>query len=180
MDRRNARKVPLSINIRPMERFDLERVGDIEADSAITPATTDEINEFRLSRDVSAMVAEYNNEVVGFFVCQEDRNAVQILELAVSPIHRNQGLGGELLEYIKKRCQEQGGYLIVAKLLETDQEAQQFLLHHGFEANDRLQEKYWTEDEADMITLCFSGNCHTHHPIPQTDERELFEPDGLE
>ncbi|MXV60583.1 GNAT family N-acetyltransferase [Natronorubrum sp. JWXQ-INN-674] len=81
------------------------------------------------------VVAERDDEIVGFAhaTWDHDEQEGNILRVYVAPDHRNEGLGGRLLEETRDRLTDQDVERIKAMVLEANEPGNEFYREFGFE-----------------------------------------------
>jgi len=96
------------------------------------------------------LVAEMENEIVGFLFCRVNRHAWAMLEnIAVRPAKRKQGIGTTLLKECLKRLQAKGINYVASIVREGNNASIEFLTNKGFSLGNRFVwiEKHVAEKE---------------------------------
>lgn len=94
-------KRQLPIEIRPMRGFDMAAVMEIERHSFSMPWTEPEMRNCIRMHGIAALVATYNDTVVGFMVMEVDKREIVLLNLAVHEDWRYKRVGAQLIDYAK-------------------------------------------------------------------------------
>jgi GNAT superfamily N-acetyltransferase len=86
------------VHIRWMIRRDMPSVLAIESNSFEFPWTEEEFIRCLRQRDCIGMVAERNEEVVGFMIYELHKTRIHVLSFAVHPEFRREGVGKAMTE----------------------------------------------------------------------------------
>jgi ribosomal-protein-alanine N-acetyltransferase len=89
-----------------------------------------------------ALVAERNGEVDGYLIGRSVAEEGEILNLAVRPTVRRQGLGGQLLEAGLAALAGAGAHRVWLEVRVSNQEAQALYQHRGFQPAGRRARYY--------------------------------------
>jgi ribosomal-protein-alanine N-acetyltransferase len=115
----------------------------IERESFQGPWTEDDFLGALRNRNVIGMVAEHGGKVVGFLIFALHKAKLHILNFAVNPSWRRQGVGGQMVgklsNYRRKR--------IALEVRETNLPALLFLRSQGFRAVKLLRGHYQDSGE---------------------------------
>lgn len=130
------------VHIRWMIRRDMPAVLAIESQSFEFPWTEDEFIRCLRQRDCIGMVAERNEEVVGFMIYELHKTRIHILSFAVHPNHRREGVGRAMTEKLVSKLAYQRRNRIVLEVRETNLGAQLFFRDLGFRATGVLKGFY--------------------------------------
>ncbi len=89
------------------------------------------------------IVAEANGEVVGF-ICgiKEDEMTSRVLILAVHPLHRNRGIGSDLLKHFIEISSNFGANKVILEVRVNNSRTILFYKKRGFKVVDRLEHFY--------------------------------------
>jgi [ribosomal protein S18]-alanine N-acetyltransferase len=130
------------VHIRWMIRRDMPTVLRIEESSFEFPWTEDEFIRCLRQRDCIGMVAERNEEVVGFMIYELHKTRIHILSFAVHPEFRREKVGSAMIEKLVSKLAYQRRNRIVLEVRETNLPAQLFFRQLGFRATGVLKEFY--------------------------------------
>lgn len=135
--------------VRWMIARDLDSVVSIEQEAFGQHAWTAE--EFRIAlrqRHCIGMIAERNEEVVGYMIYELHKNRMELLNLAVR--HRSQrlGVGTALIEKLKAKLAYQERNRIVLEVRERNLDAQLFFRQAGFLCTSILHGWYADSEES--------------------------------
>lgn len=130
------------VHIRWMIRRDMPAVLAIESDSFEFPWTEEEFIRCLRQRDCIGMVAERNEQVVGFMIYELHRTRIHILSFAVHQDFRRQNVGRAMVEKLISKLAYQRRNRIVLEVRETNLAAQLFFRQLGFRATSVLRNFY--------------------------------------
>jgi len=130
------------VHIRWMIRRDMPSVLAIEGQSFEFPWTEEEFIRCLRQRDCIGMVAERNEEVVGFMIYELHKTRIHILSFAVHPQFRRQTVGSAMIDKLVTKLAYQRRNRIVLEVRETNLAAQLFFRQLGFRATSVLKSFY--------------------------------------
>lgn len=138
----------VAVHIRWMIRRDMPEVLAIESGSFEFPWSEDDFVRCLRQRNCIGMVAEHTERVVGFMIYELHRNRLHVLNFAVSPKFRRQGVGGQMLRKLVSKLSPQRRNRIMLEVRETNLDAQLFFRSQNFRAVSVLRDFYedTTED----------------------------------
>jgi [ribosomal protein S18]-alanine N-acetyltransferase len=141
-------RTELCVHIRWMIRRDMPEVLAIENRSFEFPWSEDDFIRCLRQRNCIGMVAEYDERVVGFMIYELHKNRLHILNFAVRPEFRRQGIGRSMIRKLVGKLSQQRRNRIMLEIRETNLDAQLFFRHAGFRAISVLRDFYddTTED----------------------------------
>ena len=93
-------------------------------------------------RNSIGMVAEEDNKIVGFMIYEMHKNRLHIMNLAVHPDARRNGVGGALVEKLMGKLSHERRNWILLDVRETNLTAQMFFKSIGFKAVSVLRDFY--------------------------------------
>ena len=102
--------------------------------------------------ELPAWVAENASGVVGFVVARTVADEMEILNLAVQPEARRQGVGSALLAAAFEHGRRSGAALVFLEVRESNDAARRFYERHGFEAIGR-RTRYYRHPDEDAVLL---------------------------
>jgi ribosomal-protein-alanine N-acetyltransferase len=138
--------------IRPARPADGERLVPLERLCFTDPWSAlafDELLRFPLT---VALVAEQQNEILGYLIARVVAEEAEILNLAVVPERRRTGLGADLLEAGLTALQESGATRVWLEVRESNAAAQALYRRRGFEAVGR-RTRYYKRPVEDALVL---------------------------
>ena len=148
MPRPTTKSNALLTHIRWMVRRDLPEVLEIERESFEFPWDEDEFIRSLRQRNCIGMVAEHDEQVVGFMLYELHKKCLRLINFAVDSDVRHRGVGTQLVAKLQGKLTEQRRNRILLEVRETNLPAQLFFQHLGFRAVSILRDFYddTTED----------------------------------
>ena len=136
------------VHIRWMIRRDMPSVLAIEEASFEYPWSEEEFIRCLRQRNCIGMVAERDDEVVGFMIYELHKNRLHLLNFAVAPDCRRTTVGGSMVEKLVSKLSDDRRNRIMLEVRETNLDAQLFFRSLGFRAISVLRDYYedTTED----------------------------------
>lgn len=146
----------VKVHIRWMIRRDMPEVLRIESGSFEFPWTEEDFIRCLRQRNCIGMVAEAGEKVVGFMIYELHKNELHILNFAVHPEFRRQGVGAQMVEKLVGKLSSNRRSRIQLEVRETNLAAQVFFRNLGFRAVSVLKDFYddTTEDAYVMSFRC--------------------------
>ncbi len=140
-------KTELACNLRWFIRRDYPEVLEIERQSFEFSWTEDDFHAELRQRNINGMVAEHEGRVVGFMVYALLADTIQILNFAVSPSSRRQGVGSQMVAKMICKLRLQRRERLRLYVRETNLSAQLFFKSQGFKACGMIRGHYEDSDE---------------------------------
>ncbi len=136
------------VHIRWMIRRDMPSVLAIEEASFEFPWSEEEFIRCLRQRNCIGMVAERDDEVVGFMIYELHKNRLHLLNFSVSPTCRRSAIGRTMIEKLSSKLSYDRRNRITLEVRETNLGAQLFFKELGFRAISVLRDFYedTTED----------------------------------
>jgi len=103
------------------------------------------------------MVAEHNNRIVGFMIYELHKSKLRIINFAVHPNYRRNGVGVQMIARLADKLSQQRRQEITLEVRETNLPAQLFFRSQGFRAVNVLREHY-TDTAEDAYVMQFRLN----------------------
>lgn len=141
-------KQELKVHIRWMIRRDMPEILEIEQQSFEFPWSEDDFVRCLRQRNCIGMVAECGDRIVGFMIYELHKTRLHILNFAVDPAHRRQGIGRQMSAKLCSKLSHQRRTRILLEVRETNLDAQLFFRAVGYRAVSVLRDFYedTTED----------------------------------
>jgi [ribosomal protein S18]-alanine N-acetyltransferase len=130
------------VHIRWMIRRDMPEVMRTERASFEFAWTEDDFLRCLRQRNCIGMVAEENDVVVGFMIYELHRTRLNVLNFAVHPAARRQGIGSLLVAKLVYKLVSHHRHKITLAVRERNLAAQMFFRSHGFHATKLLRNYY--------------------------------------
>ena len=148
------------IDIRNLIASDVQAVLAILRESPEAAAWSQE-NLLQLASGVpAAWVAEVNGALVGFLIGRAAADEFEILNMAVSPGNRRQGIGSKLLECALEFSRIAGGARVYLDVRASNEPAIALYTRHGFTECGR-RARYYRDPVEDAVLLTVNlGGTH--------------------
>lgn len=137
----------IRIHIRWMIRRDLADVMRIERDSFEHSWTDDDFLRCLRQRNCIGMVAEQGDRLVGFMIYELHKQKLNVLNFAVAPASRKQGIGAQMVGKLHHKLLSHRRSRITLVVREGNLPAQLFFRAHDFRANKVLRNYYQDSGE---------------------------------
>lgn len=147
--------------VRWMIRRDLDSVVSIEKDVFDYPWSKQEFRIALQQSNCSGMVAERNNEVVGYMVYELHRDRIELLNFAVRARSQRLGVGSAMVEKLKSKLAHERRSKISLELRERNLDGQLFFRQAGFLCTSILHGWYAVEEESIAYRMQYKkGECN--------------------
>jgi ribosomal-protein-alanine N-acetyltransferase len=140
------------IHLRWLLPRDLPDVLDIEAKSFAFPWNEEDFMRCLRHDHCVCVVAESDEQVVGFMVYELNRTQARIFNLTVAPCYRRHGVATRMLKNLIDKPSFQRRRWISLVVRETNLAAQLFFRAHGFRAVSILRQ-FYTEKSEDAYLM---------------------------
>ncbi len=146
------------LSLRWMIRKDIPEILEIENDSFEFPWNNDHFVEHLRKRNCIGMVAECSGYVAGYMVYEILRTKVDVVNFAVHPRYRRQGVGTAMVSKLKAKLSEQRRNMLTLFCRETNVAGQVFFRSQGFRAVNVLKDYYDdTPEDAYLMTFRYQA-----------------------
>lgn len=139
---KQAKETPVCVHIRWMIRRDMPAVLAIEQSCFEFAWTEEDFIRCLRQRNCIGMVAEKDDEIVGFMIYELHKNRLHILNFAVRPDQRRHGVGGAMCSKLFGKLSHERRNRIMLEVRETNLDAQLFFKSLGFRAISVLRDFY--------------------------------------
>jgi [ribosomal protein S18]-alanine N-acetyltransferase len=144
------------VHIRWMIRRDMPDVLAIERESFEFPWLEDDFIRCLRQRNCIGMVAEYEDQVVGFMIYELQKSRIHVLNFAVAAAFRRSGVGSQMIAKLIAKLSSQRRSRVILSVRETNLAAQLFFRENGFRAVSVLRSYYAdTPEDAYMMQYRF-------------------------
>jgi len=130
------------VHIRWMIRRDMPEVLEIEQESFEFPWSEEDFVRCLRQRNCIGMVAEQNEQVVGYMIYELHKTRLHVLNFCVARSMRRLGIGSQMIEKLISKLSNQRRSRITLEVRETNVSAQLFFRDSGFRAISVLREFY--------------------------------------
>lgn len=145
--RSSTRRQQCDVQIRWMIRRDMPEVLDIERQSFEFSWNEEDFLTCLRQRNCIGMVAERQERIVGFMIYELLKSQLHVLNFAVAPWARRQGVGAQMIDKLVNKLSQQRRQEISLEVRETNLPAQLFFRNQGLAANAVLRGHYEDTDE---------------------------------
>lgn len=142
-----VQKDQLRVHMRWMLRRDMPETLQIEQASFTNGWIEEDFLRCLRTRQCIGMVAEQGERVIGFMIYDLLQYRLHILNFAVDPAFRRQGVGAQMIDKLKSKLSSHRRTRLTLKVRETNLEAQLFFRSQGFQAVNVLRGFYEDSDE---------------------------------
>jgi ribosomal-protein-alanine N-acetyltransferase len=132
----------LRAHIRWMIRRDMPEVLAIEGQSFEFPWSEDDFLRQLRQRNCIGMVADCDDQVVGFMIYELHKTRLHVLNFAVAPNYRRQGVGRQMVSKLTGKLSQQRRSRLLLEVRETNLDAQLFFRSLNFRAVSVLRGFY--------------------------------------
>ena len=132
----------IRVHVRWMIRRDMPDVLTAEGESFEFPWSEEDFIRCLRQRNCIGMVAEHEDQVVGFMIYELQKTRIHVLNLAVAARHRRSGVGTQMLAKLIAKLSAQRRNRIQLEVRETNLAAQLFFRANGFRAVTVLRNFY--------------------------------------
>jgi len=138
----------LKVQIRWLIRRDMAEVLAIEQNSFEFSWSEEHFLEYLRQRNCIGMVAECNQQIVGFMIYELHKSKLRVLNFAVAPGMRRRSVGTQMIQRLIDKLAQQRREEIELEVRETNLSAQLFFQNHHFKATEVIRAHYedTTED----------------------------------
>lgn len=143
-----------AIQIRWMIRRDMPEILAIERECFEYPWTEEDFLMTLRQRNVIGMVADDGSKIHGYVIYELLKGQLHVLNFAVAPWLRREGLGTRMVQKLKYKLSQQRRTQLILEIRETNLDAQRFFRSQGFLAYSVLRGHYTDTDE-DAFAFCF-------------------------
>jgi len=145
----------LKIQIRWMIRRDMPLVFEIDEKSSPHPWSEEDFSRQLRRRNCIGMVAEHNNQIVGFMIYELHKASLHVLNFAVHPAVRHRRVGQQMIAKLVDKLSQQRRERIDLLVRESNLSSQFFLKAMGFRAVKVLR-GYWDDSGEDAYQMRYS------------------------
>ena len=144
----------LQVQIRWLIRRDMVEVLKIEQESFEFPWSEEDFLTCLRQRNCIGMVAESDQQIVGFMIYELHKSKLHILNFAVDSEARRLQVGAQMVQKLIDKLSQQRRNEIILEVRETNLEAQLFFRQHNFRAVTILRNHYDDTTE-DAYIMCY-------------------------
>ena len=142
----------VKVHIRWMIRRDMAEVLQAERQSFEFAWTEDDFLQCLRQRNCIGMVAEANDRIVGFMIYELHKNRLHVLNFAVAPGYRRQGIGSQMIVKLIGKLASHRRSKISLAVRERNLAAQVFFRRQDFLAT-RVLRNYYEDSGEDAFQM---------------------------
>jgi ribosomal-protein-alanine acetyltransferase len=120
------------------------------------------LREFLALPDADCLVAEKDDNIVGFILSESEQRQGHIITIDVLKPYRRKAVGSALLQDIEKRAAERGVREIVLETATANEAAVSFWRKHGYRTRGVLRNYYPGRLDAFSMIKRLAGSKETH------------------
>lgn len=128
----NARPLPASPRLRPMQATDLDAVLAIEARAYSWPWTRGNFADSLAAGYLMELLLDQRGELLGYHVAMAGVGELHLLNLTVAPEHQRQGHARVLLDVLEQRCRERSLAMLWLEVRAGNARARHVYRQRGF------------------------------------------------
>ncbi len=137
---------------RKMTEVDVEQVANLENAIFSDAWTVNGVQESLAQKHAFGVVAEMEDEIVGYCVLYYVLNEGEIARIAVHKRERKQGIGKGILDYVSASCKELGIERLLLDVRESNETARRFYENYGFTV-DGVRKNFYEQPKEDAVLM---------------------------
>lgn len=142
------------ITVRRMEKFEIEKVADLEKNCFLEPWNADMILDAVENTDYEFYVCTVENEdIVGYFSILNGLFDTELLRIAVDKSCRGNGYASKMMERLLEVSKEKGAEKVLLEVRESNNKARSLYEKYGFEVCGKRPKYYGGVEDAVLYTL---------------------------
>ncbi len=138
--------------IRNMREDDIPSVYEIEEISFTTPSTKQDFLNKIYEKNALSKVAVFKEKIIGYICVHYRLHESHILNLAVHPDFRRQGVAARLMDEAIRELKKRGCVFMHLKVRISNTGAQRFYELFGFEV-ESIRKKYYGNPDEDALLM---------------------------
>ncbi|MSR55904.1 MAG: ribosomal-protein-alanine N-acetyltransferase [Gemmataceae bacterium] len=167
---RTQTKERVRVHIRWMIRRDMHEVLSAEQQSFDYSWTEDDFLRCLRQRNCIGMVAEVDEQVVGFMIYELHKTRLHVLNFAVAPESRRLGIGTQMVMKLVGKLSSHRRTKITLAVRESNLMAQLFFRAQAFKAS-KVMRNYYEDSGEDAYLM----NYRIAEFVDDADEEEVFD-----
>lgn len=160
------------VHIRWMIRRDMPSVLAIEEASFEFPWSEEEFIRCLRQRNCIGMVAEQDDQVVGFMIYELHKNRLHLLNFSVAAESRRTCIGTSMVDKLSSKLSQDRRNRITLEVRETNLSAQLFFKKLGFRAVSVLRDFYEDTTE-DAYLMQYRYRAQIEEAVPRDGQRRM-------
>lgn len=140
----------LRVHIRWMIRRDMPEVLKMESECFEHRWSEEDFINCLRKRNTIGMVAEFEDQIVGYMIYDLLKHGLEILNFGVEPDHQRRGVGSQMVNKLIGKLSANRRTKLTLTVRESNLDAQCFFRSQGFKAISVLRNYYddWTTEDA--------------------------------
>lgn len=167
----------IQVQIRWLIRRDMGEVLKIEQDSFEFPWSEEDFLSCLRQRNCIGMVAECDQQIVGFMIYELHKSKLHILNFGVDCDARRMQVGTQMLQKLIDKLSQQRRNEIILEVRETNLDAQLFFRKHNFRAVSILRNHYDDTTE-DAYIMRYRLEENSEFLLPVGARNRISDPDA--
>ncbi len=167
-----AHQQDVKLQIRWLIRRDMAEVLEIERQSFEFAWTEEDFLCCLRQRNCIGMVAECDQQIVGFMIYELHKSKLHILNFAVASSMRRSGIGSKMVMKLIDKLSQQRRQEIVLEVRETNLSAQLFFKDQGFRAY-RVLRGHYDDTSEDAYLMRYKLVDSEEHILPLLPENRI-------
>lgn len=140
------------LNVREINENDIEKIAKMEKEVFSDAWTVKGIKDTVSQSQAFVLVAEKDQNVVGYCIVYYVLDEGEIARIAVDSSSRRQGVGRKLLDHLCLVCLEKGVFRILLDVRESNLAARTFYLNYGF-AEDGIRKNFYERPKEHAVLM---------------------------
>lgn len=141
------------LTIRDMQEDDIPAIVEIEQISFSTPWSKQSFLSEMYNKNAFSKVAIFGENVIGYICVNYLRHESHILNLAVHPDFRRQGVATLLMNEAMRELKKKGCVFLYLKVRSSNTDAQKFYEIFGFKIESVRKNYYGDPDESALLMM---------------------------
>lgn len=138
--------------VRAMTKNDVDAIYRVEEDCFVDPWSKDAIRKELTNNVARYLVAEINNELVGYIGCWFIVDEGHITNVAVHSDHRGKKIGDKLVKEMVDLCKESNLNAMTLEVRSSNTVAQNLYRKYGFKMGG-IRKEYYSDNKEDAIIM---------------------------
>lgn len=141
------------MKIRRVRTEDVNELMRLEEGSIEHPWTSEDLMKLATDQNKAGFVAEEDGNIIGYIGLSFILDEAEIGNLVVDKDFRRQGIGGSLIEEVKKFLKDQGIAKVFLEVAEDNESAKALYLKSGFNSFN-IRKDYYGRGRNALLMLC--------------------------
>lgn len=174
---KSSSQAQVDVQIRWMIRRDMPEVLDIETQCFEFAWTEEDFLCCLRQRNCIGMVAERQERIVGFMIYELLKHQLHVLNFAVAPWARRQGIGSQMVDKLVHKLSQQRRHEIILEVRESNLPAQLFFRAQHLSASHVLR-GYYEDTAEDAYQMKYQLAGHDDLMLPFAAKNRIADFEG--